>query len=117
MSSWPLAQLAIRVQDVDRATAFYRDVLEIPFLFSAPPSLSFFQAGPVRLMLSQDGADGNSVPYFLVESLDAELARLEGKAEIVDKPHKITDMADHELWMMFLKDSEGNTLGLMEERR
>jgi hypothetical protein len=26
-------------------------------------------------------------------------------------------MPDHDLWMVFLKDSEGNVLGLMDEKR
>ena len=29
------------VEDLPRARAFYRDVLGLPFLFSAPPSLAF----------------------------------------------------------------------------
>jgi hypothetical protein len=26
-------------------------------------------------------------------------------------------MPDHDLWLMWIKDSEGNLLGVMEERR
>jgi len=26
-------------------------------------------------------------------------------------------MPDHDLWLMWIKDSEGNLLGIMEERR
>jgi hypothetical protein len=32
-----IGQIANHVQDVERATAFYRDTLGIPFLFSAGP--------------------------------------------------------------------------------
>jgi methylmalonyl-CoA/ethylmalonyl-CoA epimerase len=35
----------------------------------------------------------------------------------VQAPHLVARMADHELWMAFLKDPEGNTLGLMSEVR
>ena len=45
-------QIAMPVHDLPRATAFYRDVLRLPFLFSAPPQLAFFDCGGVRLMLS-----------------------------------------------------------------
>jgi methylmalonyl-CoA/ethylmalonyl-CoA epimerase len=32
-------------------------------------------------------------------------------------PHLIAKMPDHDLWMAFLRDSEGNLLGLMSEVR
>jgi methylmalonyl-CoA/ethylmalonyl-CoA epimerase len=34
-----------------------------------------------------------------------------------DQPHLIARMPDHELWMTFFNDSEGNTLALMAEKR
>lgn len=46
-----IGQIAINVQDVERATAFYRDVLGLPLLFTAG-QLAFFDCGGVRLMLS-----------------------------------------------------------------
>ncbi len=39
-----LGQIAINVSDVDRATAFYRDVLGLPLLFTAG-KLAFFDCG------------------------------------------------------------------------
>ena len=53
-----LAQVALSVKDIDKATTFYRDVLGLPFLFSAPPGLAFFQVGPTRLMLSASTEGG-----------------------------------------------------------
>ncbi|MCX6045594.1 MAG: VOC family protein, partial [Chloroflexi bacterium] len=47
-----IGQIAINVQDLERAIAFYRDILALPFLFNAP-GLAFFQCGEVRLLLSQ----------------------------------------------------------------
>jgi methylmalonyl-CoA/ethylmalonyl-CoA epimerase len=35
----------------------------------------------------------------------------------VDQPHLIARMSDHDLWMAFFRDSEGNLLGLMSEIR
>src|SRR6478672_12066095 len=46
-----IGQIAVNVKDLARATAFYRDVLGMKFLF-APPGLAFFDAGGVRLMLT-----------------------------------------------------------------
>ena len=45
-----IGQIAVTVRDLERATAFYRDTLELPFLFAAP-NMAFFDCGGVRLML------------------------------------------------------------------
>ena len=47
-----IAQIAIVVTDLERAIAFYRDVLGLQFLFQAPPGLAFFNLDGVRIMLS-----------------------------------------------------------------
>ena len=33
----------------------------------------------------------------------------------VDEPHLIAKMPDHELWMAFFRDPDGNLMGLMSE--
>ena len=45
-----VGQIAINARDIDRATAFYRDKLGLPLLFTAG-KLAFFDCGGVRLML------------------------------------------------------------------
>ena len=47
-----IGQVAIVVQDVEKAVAFYRDTLGLRLLFQAPPKLAFFDCAGVRLMLS-----------------------------------------------------------------
>ena len=46
-----IGQIALNAHDVSRATAFYRDVLGMRFLFEFPPKLAFFDCGGVRLMI------------------------------------------------------------------
>src|SRR5205085_5088833 len=46
-----IGQIAVTCQDVERATAFYRDKVGLKHLFSAPPSLSFFDVGGTLIML------------------------------------------------------------------
>lgn len=116
-----IGQVAIVVQDVERATAFYRDVLGLRFLFSAPPGLAFFECGGIRLMLTRPektGAAGDAgVIYYRVIDLEATCAGLTARgARLESAPHLIARMPDHQLWMAFILDSEGNTIGLMEER-
>ena len=117
-----IGQIALTVSDVDRSIAFYRDTLGLRFLFSAGPTLAFLDAGGIRIMLSAAEGDftprASTVIYFRVADLDAEHAAMTSRgATFVDAPHLVAKMPDHELWMCFVKDPEGNAIGLMEERR
>jgi len=114
-----LGQIALTARDVDRATAFYRDTLGLPFLFRAG-DLSFFDCGGVRLMLSvpESGEFDHpgSILYFRVTDLGAVHAALvERGVTFTHAPSVVATMHDHTLWMAFFTDSEGNTLALMSE--
>jgi methylmalonyl-CoA/ethylmalonyl-CoA epimerase len=50
-----------------------------------------------------------------IESLHREM-QARG-VEFRQDPHLIAKMPDHDLWMAFFRDSEGNTLALMSEVR
>ena len=115
-----VAQIAIRVHDVDRAAAFYKERLGLPFLFQFP-GLAFFQSGQVRLMLSRaerpEFDHPGSVIYFKVANITEVHATLTDRGvQFVDQPHIVHRAPTYELWMTFFKDSEDNTLALMEER-
>lgn len=117
-----IGQIAITVSDVEKALAFYRDTLGLHFLFSAGPNLAFLQAGSVRLMLSTPqgaGAVGaNSTLYFKTVDLDLSYGVLINRGATAESaPHLIAKMADHELWMAFVRDPDGNLVGLMHELR
>jgi methylmalonyl-CoA/ethylmalonyl-CoA epimerase len=116
-----LGQIALTVGDVERATAFYRDTLGVPFLFGAP-GLAFFRLGDVRLMLSiPEGADPRTMAsplYFRVRDIVATHAALAARGvEFVGPPHIVHRDSTVELWMTFFRDPDGNLLALMEERR
>lgn len=113
-----IGQIAVHVQDLDRAVVFYRERLGMRFLFQAPPGLAFFDAGGVRLMLSrpEGEAGGTSVLYFRVDDISGATASLKDRGVvIVDEPHIIAKMGMYDLWMAFFRDSEGNLHGLMSE--
>ena len=116
-----IGQIAMPVRDVEKAIAFYRDVLGMRFLFKAPPGLGFFDCAGVRLMLDGPAAaqaGRGSVLYYKVEDIEDAFATLAGRGVAFEgKPHLIAKMPDHELWMAFFRDSEGNTLALMCEKR
>jgi len=117
-----IRQIAITVQDVERAVRFYRDTLGMTFLFQAPPGLAFFDCDGVRLMLSRpEGIDTGSrasVLYYLVDDIQQARATLIARgAQFVDTPHVVARMPDHDLWIAIGLDSEGNHFGLMSEVR
>lgn len=117
-----IGQIAVIVGDVPRATAFYRDVLGLKFLFPAGPAMAFLAAGSVRIMLTTPqgaGAIGkNSILYFKVDDIAATHAAVVARgAEKASDPRLIAKMPDHELWMAAVRDPEGNVIELMSEVR
>lgn len=117
-----IGQIAITVSDVGKATAFYRDVLGLKFLFGAGPNLAFLQAGGVRLMLSTPQGHGepgkNSILYFKVQDIAATHAAVIARGAKNERAPALTaKMPDHELWIGFVRDPDGNLVGLMEEKR
>jgi methylmalonyl-CoA/ethylmalonyl-CoA epimerase len=117
-----IGQIAMPVKDLSRAVEFYRDRLGLRFLFQAPPALAFFDCGGVRLMLDvpedKEFAHHGSVLYFKVGDIEGAYRDLQAAGVTFRRePHLIAKMPDHELWMAFFDDTEGNTHGLMEEKR
>jgi methylmalonyl-CoA/ethylmalonyl-CoA epimerase len=115
-----IGQIAINVQDVERAAAFYREALGMRFLFAAP-NLSFFDCAGVRLMLTRDGQPAQdhkaSILYYRVADLEAAHAELASRGVRFEQgPHLVARLPDHELWMAFFYDSEDNLLALMAEK-
>jgi methylmalonyl-CoA/ethylmalonyl-CoA epimerase len=114
-----IGQIALPVGDLRRAVGFYRDLLRLPFLFEAPPSLAFFDCAGLRLMLDRatgGTGPGRSIIYFRVEDIAYAYDQLRSRGVVFeDAPHLIHKFPDHELWMCFFRDSEGNSLALMSE--
>ena len=117
-----IGQISMTAHDLPRAIAFYRDALGLPFLFEAPPKMAFFDCGGIRLMIGvpeekEFDHPGSSL-YFKVEDIKAVHATfVERGVTFRTEPHLVAKMPDHELWMAFFQDSEGNTLALMSEVR
>ncbi len=122
LSQARIGQIAVVCDDVARARGFYRDALGLRHLFDAGPTLSFFDCGGLRLMLgTAEGVEGprpSSMLYYFVHDIDAVHRDLSAKGvQFLDTPHLIAKMPDHDLWLAAFRDSEGNTLAIMEEKR
>lgn len=114
-----IGQIAIPVADVDAATAFYRDTLGLPFLFDAP-GMAFFRCGEVRLMLTEpesgDLEPSASIIYYRVDDIEAACERLRTRGvRFESEAHPVHRAEDHELWMAFFRDPDGNPLALMSQ--
>jgi methylmalonyl-CoA/ethylmalonyl-CoA epimerase len=117
-----IGQIAVPVSDIERAVAFYRDILGMRFLFQAPPGLGFFDCAGIRLMLDApakaQSANFSSVIYYRVADLDTAFEALTARGVVFEaKPHLIATLPDHELWMAFFRDPDENLLALMSEVR
>jgi catechol 2,3-dioxygenase-like lactoylglutathione lyase family enzyme len=113
-----IGQISIAVKDVDRAIAFYRDVLGLKFLFQFP-GMGFFDAGGVRLYLAipeKPEFAGTSILYYRVSDILEAARTLEARGVVFrEKPHLVHQDARHELWLGFFEDSEDNPVALMSE--
>lgn len=117
----PIGQIALHVSDADRAERFYRDTLGLTLLFRFG-DLVFFDCAGVRLMLEggheATGKREQFCVYFRVTGIEAAVATLRSREVYFERgPHLVAKMPDHELWMAFLHDPDGNLLALMEEKR
>ena len=118
-----LVQVAQHADDLGRASAFYTDLLGAPPTASFdPPGLVFFDLDGVRLLL--DRAAPSALVYLSVTDIDAAVNSLrDNGVHIESEPHVIFTHADDTLgpagaqeWQAFIRDSEGNLVGLVEHR-
>lgn len=84
--------------------------------------MGFFDCGGIRLMLAvpekPEFDHPGSIIYYKVDDIQATYQDLASRGVAFENaPQMIARMPDHELWMAFLRDSEGNLLALMSEVR
>lgn len=116
-----LAQVAQRATDLDRAARFYERLLGSPPLARFdPPGLLFFSLGDgTRLLL--DAGVPSALLYLRVEDVGQTVERLRADGVVVEtEPHVIFGHEDDTLGpagtdeeMAFVRDSEGNLVGLV----
>ena len=114
-----IGQIAVNVHDLDRAVSFYRDVLEMPFLFEAP-GMGFFKCGEVRLMLAipetKELDHPASIIYYRVADMEKAHDALRSRGVAFERaPAAVYRTETQELWMAFFRDPDRNVLALMSE--
>jgi len=117
-----LLQVAQHADDLDRAAAFYGTLLDAePVARFDDPGLLFFDLDGVRLLL--DRTAPSALVYLEVDNVHETLERMPD-VEVVTAPHVIfrhdgdaLGPSGHEEWQTFVRDSEGNILGLVAFQR
>lgn len=116
-----LYQVALKVEDVDRAVAFYRDVVGLPFL-QRFDGIAFFDLDGTRLML--DRGAPSSLLYLRAADVVAEVERLRGQGVTIEEEPRVI-FEDRDGWfgdepaaemLGFVRDSEGNIVGIAGRR-
>jgi methylmalonyl-CoA/ethylmalonyl-CoA epimerase len=115
-----VAQVALTARDLDRARDFYRDVLGLRHLFDAPPAMSFFECGGLRLMLGVPESGEFDHPSSILYLDTSDIQRTHGLlaergVAFEREPHAVADLGDRVLWLSFFRDSESNMLALSSE--
>lgn len=116
-----IAQITVPVRNVERAIAFYSDVLGLSLLFTSETGMAFFECGPVRIVLSRTeisrSASNNAVMYYTVDDIERSFIYMHTMgAKPVQEPQLCSVMPDHEVWTAQFEDGEGNLIGLQEVR-
>ncbi len=116
-----IGQIHISVTDIDRAVAFYRDVLGLKFLFQVQGQpMAFFDCGGVRLYLgvpSDPKYKANSFLYYRVDDIDAAYKRLlKNGVKFMSEPRLIHKTDKSELWMTGFQDPDGNNAQIMSDK-
>src|SRR6266567_5965148 len=99
-----VGQLLIPVNNLEHGIAFYRDVLGLPFLFSAPPQMAFFDCGGVRLLVGVTPPglqpQRGSAIYFQVPDIHAVFSSLKRNGvRFMAEPHVVNRTPKSELWL------------------
>jgi len=119
-----LRQVAQHVEDMDRAVAFYRDVLGLRLIAQFdPPGLAFFDLGTTRLLLEAGASP--AILYLGVDDVAAITEELRIAGVVIEsEPHVIHVDEEGRFGppgeaeeMSFFRDSEGNLVGLAGRRR
>jgi len=115
-----IGQIAIAVSDIKESIRFYRDTLGLELLFEVPSGLAFFNCGGTRLMLTtlqgKAGDHKTSAIYYKVTDIASATDLLQDRGVTFEQvPQFVAKMADHELWIGFLRDPDNNLVAIMAE--
>ena len=112
--------LAIRipVQDLKRATAFYRDALGLDYEYDAEGCAYFKLSSDTRIILDPELKGPAGAHFYFLNHEDIEGAYqklLDAGAQSVKNPYETNHFRDRDRWEARLLDTEGNLFGVVTD--
>lgn len=113
-AEWSLGQVSRTARDLTAMADWLRDIVGLTEIMRFETA-AFFDCGGVRVYLSAGDPASNSLLYFRVGDIEAEVGSLSARGVTIQSaPHRIHVHDDGtEEWMAFFNDPEGGPLGLM----
>lgn len=114
-----IGQIDVAVKNLNEAIQFYKVKLGLTLLFQTD-NMAFLDCNGLRILLTlperEEFNHPSSTIYFQVENIKAAYDNLtKNEVEVVSEPHLVAKMGSTETWMVFFRDTEGNTHALMTE--
>jgi predicted enzyme related to lactoylglutathione lyase len=113
-----IGQISRSVSSIGAAEIWWRDILELPHLYTFGP-LAFFDCGGTRLMLSAEPgqSDQASILYFQVDDIAASHEAMQARGIHFRQPPRCIHRHANGLeeWMAFFDDNEGRPLAIMSQ--
>ena len=115
LSDTRLMQITLPVKDLDRAVAFYRDVLGVKLLFVVKGA-AFLDAGGVRLRLERNDTaapSGGVEIYFDDPGMRRVKPLADRGVKFAGPPETVNRVGDVDTRLAEFFDPDGNAIGLM----
>jgi len=114
-----IAHVRVNTHDLERSTAFYRDVLKMPFLFDFP-GFAIFDCQGTRIILATpeypEEDHPSSVIAFRVDNIHEACRVLhERGVEFLGKPKIAFILPEFDLWLCRFYDPDRNILALRSD--
>jgi len=112
----PVDHLYYWTRDMDRAVAFYADVVGLALVRREGDEWAEFEAGPIRFALhgTDEGAPGAGTMVLRVDDLDEARWSLEGRGAVFDA--YVGEVAGYARFATF-RDPDGNPVQIIEYAR
>jgi catechol 2,3-dioxygenase-like lactoylglutathione lyase family enzyme len=112
----PVDHLYYWTRDMDRAVAFYTDVVGLALVRREGGEWAEFDAGPIRFALhgSDEGAAASGTVVLRVDDLDEARWALEGRGAVFDA--YVGEVAGYARFATF-RDPDGNPVQIIEYAR
>ncbi|NVJ66083.1 MAG: VOC family protein [Gammaproteobacteria bacterium] len=115
-----IKQIHIQVENIERAINFYQNILGLELTMSFPDqNMAFFDCNGIRLYLGKNPEyESKAFIYYQTDNLQQDFEQLKAnQVMIIKEPMAIHQTIELETWLCAFKDSEGNILHLIQDKK